>query len=171
MERFEFVLLVTLLRALVESLLTKWKPIFCFVDKDAKFPAEKDRYHLFVAYACPWAHRSLMTRALKGLEDVITVTVVHPVWKPTRPGVDEHAGWVFGDANGEPMTNVIGEGGPFPPAYPGNEPEPFFNAKDIRELYERAGDKDGKYTVPILWDKKQNTIVRYVGFILVWFCS
>lgn len=129
-------------------------------DKDAKFPAEKDRYHLFVAYACPWAHRSTMTRAIKGLEDVIGLTVVHPIWRPTRPGLDEHSGWVFGDPNGEPMTNAAGEGGPFPPAYPGNEPDPFFNAKDIREIYERAEDADGKYTVPILWDKKQNTIVR-----------
>jgi putative glutathione S-transferase len=131
-------------------------------DKNAKFPAEKDRYHLFVAYACPWAHRSLMTRAIKGLEDVISFTVVHPVWRRTRPGEDEHTGWVFGDPNGEPMTNAAGEGGPFPPAYPGNEPEPFLNAKTIRELYELAADTDGKFTVPILWDKKQNTIVRYV---------
>jgi putative glutathione S-transferase len=154
--------------------LTKWKPPCVFrpfvrspcvhlADKDAKFPAEKDRYHLFVAYACPWAHRTLMTRAIKGLEDVISYTVVHPIWGKTRPGgVDQHTGWVFADPNGEPMKNAAGEGGPFPPVYPGNEPEPFFNAKTVRELYELAADTDGKYTVPILWDKKQKTIVRYV---------
>jgi putative glutathione S-transferase len=104
-----------------------------------------------------------MTRAIKGLEDVIGFTVVHPIWRRTRPGEDEHTGWVFGDPNGEPMTNAAGEGGPFPPAYPGNEPEPFLNAKTVRELYELAADTDGKFSVPILWDKKQNTIVRYVG--------
>ena len=55
--------------------------------------------------------------------------------------------------------NSIGEGGPFPAAFPGNEPEPFYNSKTLRELYERAGDTDGKYSVPVFWDKKLNTIV------------
>lgn len=133
---------------------------FFFSESDARFPAEKDRYHLFVAYACPWAHRTLLTRALKGLEDVISVTVVHPIWQPTKPGTDDHTGWIFGKPEGEPLTNAIGKGGPFPPAFPDNEPEPFFDSSSIRELYERAGDTDGKYSVPMLWDKKQNTIVN-----------
>ena len=130
-----------------------------FSDKDAKFAAEKDRYHLYCAYACPWAHRTLLVRALKGLEDVISVTIVHPTWQKTRPGEDEHAGWMFGDANGEPITNKDGQWGSFPAAYPGNEPDPIGNAKSIREVYERANDVDGKYSVPVLWDKKLNTIV------------
>jgi putative glutathione S-transferase len=116
---------------------------------------------LYVAYGCPWAHRTLIVRALKGLEDVITVTVVHPTWRKTKPLDDEdtHQGWVFGNPNGDTFVNSIHLGGPFPPAYPGNDPDPVFNAFSIRDIYEKAGDTDGKYTVPILWDKKQNTIV------------
>jgi len=100
-----------------------------------------------------------MTRALKGLDDVISITVVHPIWQPTRPEKDAHCGWVFGNPAGEPLKNSAGEGGPFPAAYPGNEVEPFMGAKDVRGIYEAAKDTNGKYTVPILWDKKQNTIV------------
>ncbi|CAB9527339.1 Glutathionyl-hydroquinone reductase [Seminavis robusta] len=128
-------------------------------DEGAKFPPEKDRYHLFVAYACPWAHRTLMTRALKGLEDAISVTVVHPVWQKTKPEVDEHKGWIFGNPSGNSFPNADGKGGPFPPAFPGNEPNPFFDSLSIREVYDKAGDTDGKYSVPVLWDKKENTIV------------
>jgi putative glutathione S-transferase len=127
----------------------------------SKFLPEKDRYHLFVAYACPWASRALLTRAVKGLEDTISVTVVMPVWKKTKPDdpEDKHSGWVFADPNGEPYRNTIGLGGPFPASYPENEAEPFYNSKTVRDLYDRAGDTDGKYTVPVLWDKKLNTIV------------
>jgi putative glutathione S-transferase len=103
-----------------------------------------------------------MVRALKGLEDVISVAVVHPTWRKTKPDDDDdkHTGWVFGDPTGEPFSNSIGLGGPFPPAFPGNEPDPIFKSYSIRELYERAGDTNGKYTVPVLWDKKLNTIVN-----------
>lgn len=100
-----------------------------------------------------------MVRALKGLEDAISVTVVHPTWQKTRPEEDEHSGWIFGDPDGDYLRNKDGNGGPFPPAYPGNEPDPLGNAKSIREVYERANDVNGKYTVPVLWDKKLNTIV------------
>eukprot|EP00978_Attheya_sp_CCMP212_P029353 scaffold104015_cov37-Attheya_sp.AAC.1 len=59
----------------------------------AKFPPESGRYHLYVA--CPWAHRTLIVRALKGLQDAISVTIVHPTWKRTNPDVegDDHCGW------------------------------------------------------------------------------
>lgn len=128
-------------------------------EEGAEFAPEKDRYHLYVAYACPWAHRTLMTCALKGLGDTISTTVVHPVWQTTKPGVDEHRGWVFGNPDGEEFRNTNDKGGPFPASYPGNELEPFFGAKSVRELYDKADDTDGKYSVPILWDKKLNTIV------------
>jgi putative glutathione S-transferase len=119
-------------------------------DSDAKFPAENGRYHLFVAYACPWAHRTLITRAIKGLQDVISVTVVMPVWKKTKPDdpQDNHCGWVFADHDGKPYHNTIGLGGPFPAYYPENQPEPFYGAKSVRELYERSGDTNGKYEYP-----------------------
>jgi len=126
------------------------------------FPPEKNRYHLYVAYACPWAHRTLMTRAIKGLEDVISVTVVMPVWQKTKPDDpnDSHNGWIFADkTSGKVLKNPAGLGGPFPSSYPQNEEDPFYNAKSIREIYEMAGDKDGKYTVPILFDKWSQTIV------------
>lgn len=54
-------------------------------EEGAKFPPEKNRYHLYVAYACPWAHRTMMTRAIKGLQDVISLTVVMPGESNTSP--------------------------------------------------------------------------------------
>lgn len=130
-------------------------------EPNSKFPPAKGRYHLYVAYACPWAHRTLITRAMKGLEDTISVTVVHPVWQKTRPNdsSDIHTGWIFGAENGKPLKNTIGLGGPFPSAYPGNEPDPIHGCKTIREVYEHAKDTDGKYSVPVLFDKEQDTIV------------
>ena len=108
-----------------------------------------------VSYACPWAHRTLLTRALKGLQDTIDVTVVHPTWKPTKPDKesDGHTGWIFGDPDGKPFRNSAGRGGPFEAALEDTSPDPIYNSYSIRELYERAGDINGKYTVPILWDK------------------
>lgn len=130
-------------------------------EEGAKFPPESGRYHLVVAMACPWAHRTLITRALKGLDEVITVSVVHPVWQKTRPGdsKDKHLGWVFANPDGPPLVNTAGLGGPFPAAFPGNLPDPINNSFSARDLYDLAGDTEGKYTVPILWDKKENTIV------------
>jgi putative glutathione S-transferase len=145
--------------------------IFSLSDPDAEFPTQTGRYHLYVAYACPWAHRTLMTRALKGLEEAISVTVVHPIWQHTKPNLDQHAGWMFGqpsssdnnkdDTTTTPSTwkNLEGRGGPFPAAYPNNEPDPLMQAKSIREIYEAVGDTEGKYTVPILFDKHKKTIV------------
>ena len=133
-----------------------------WINKDESvFQPEPDRYHLYVAHACPWAHRTMIMRALKGLEDIISVTVVHPTWRKTKPNDpdDTHIGWVFGDPTGEAFSNSIGLGGPFPPCCPGNEPDPLFNSFSIRDLYEQAKDNFGKYTVPLLWDKKLKTIV------------
>jgi hypothetical protein len=128
----------------------------------AKFPPESCRYHLYVSYACPGSHRALIVRALKDLQDVISVTFVHPTWRLTNPNnpEDKHRGWVFGDPHGKPFPNTIGRGGPFPSAYRDTEPDPIFNAYSIREIYERANDTSGKYTIPLLWDKKLKTIVN-----------
>jgi putative glutathione S-transferase len=61
------------------------------------FKPESNRYHLYVAYACPWASRTLILRALKGLEDCISVSIVHPTWQKTKPldENDTHVGWTF----------------------------------------------------------------------------
>lgn len=128
----------------------------------AKFPPEAGRYHLYVSYACPGSHRALIVRALKGLDKVISVTHVHPTWRLTNPddSEDKHRGWVFADPYGEPFSNTIGRGGPFPASYHGTEPDPEFNAYSVREIYEQAKDNSGKYTIPLLWDKKLKTIVN-----------
>lgn len=132
-----------------------------FADPDAIFPSENNRYHLFVSYACPGSHRALIVRALKGLEDVVSVTILHPIWRLTKEGTsEEQRGWVFGNPEGKKFVNTAGRGGPFSSDFPGAEPDPFFNFFSIRDIYEEAGDKTGKYTVPLLWDKKGQTIVN-----------
>jgi len=98
------------------------------------FPAESGRYHLYVSFACPWAHRALILRRLKGLESHISLSVVH--W---FMGED---GWTFADGEG-----VI--------------PDPVLGADYLRELYVAAdGDYTGRVTVPVLWDLKTGTIVN-----------
>lgn len=146
-----------------ESLLpeTIWRD-FISSEEGAKFPPEPDRYHLYVSYACPGSHRALIVRALKGLEKIISVTHVHPTWRLTNPKdpEDKHRGWVFGNPYGKEFSNTIGRGGPFPPAYHNTDPDPEFNAYSVRGIYERAGDTSGKYTIPLIWDKKTKTIVN-----------
>ena len=98
------------------------------------FKAETGRYHLYVSYACPWAHRTLIFRALKGLEDVIDVSAVHPDM------LDD--GWTFG-------TN-----------FPGATGDGLHGAKFMRDVYTRADPKiSGRVTVPVLWDTQRDTIV------------
>lgn len=128
----------------------------------AKFPPEAGRYHLYVSYACPGSHRALIVRTLKGLENTVTVTYVHPTWRLTNPEDrdDKHRGWIFGDPFGKSFPNTIGRGGPFPPSYRNTDPDPEFNSYSIREIYERAEDTSGKYTIPLLWDSKLKTIVN-----------
>lgn len=98
------------------------------------FPAEPDRYHLYVSYACPWAHRTLIFRTLKGLEDIISVSVVHPLMPEES--------WVFGE-------------------YPGATPDHVNGYTHLYEAYKLADPNyDGVVTVPVLWDKQRNTIVN-----------
>lgn len=101
---------------------------------DAGFIAEPDRYHLYVALICPWASRTLIARRLKGLEAVISVSVVEPQL------LDE--GWHFGD-------------------YPGADRDELNGTEWLHQLYTRAApDFTGRATVPVLWDKKTQTIVN-----------
>lgn len=98
------------------------------------FKAEPGRYHLYVSYACPWAHRTLIFRKLKGLENLIDLSVVH---------------WFMGDQG---WTFKAGEG---------VIPDPLMNADYLHQIYTAAkSDYTGRVTVPVLWDKQQNTIVN-----------
>lgn len=117
---------------------------FISKDKSSQFPAESGRYHLYISYACPWASRCLSYVKLKGLDEAISYTAVKPKWERTKEG-DQHFGWVFPTSSTEE---------------PGAEPDFLNGARSIRELYELASSNySGKYTVPVLWDKKLKTIV------------
>ena len=97
------------------------------------YKPESGRYHLYISYACPWATRTLIFRELKDLQDHITVDIVHPDM------MDK--GWTFqqrGEAKGDSL----------------------FESKLAHEIYTRADpDATTRVTVPILWDKKTNSIV------------
>jgi len=104
------------------------------LDGNGSFKAEAGRYHLYVSLACPWAHRTLIMRALKGLESVITVSIVHP-------HMLEH-GWVYTDKDGATVDHVNGFSYHW-------------------QLYTAAQPNyTGRVTVPVLWDKRQGTIVN-----------
>eukprot|EP00270_Netrium_digitus_P000062 TRINITY_DN1008_c0_g1_i1.p1 TRINITY_DN1008_c0_g1~~TRINITY_DN1008_c0_g1_i1.p1 ORF type:complete len:414 (-),score=83.25 TRINITY_DN1008_c0_g1_i1:88-1302(-) len=113
-------------------------------DGSTGFPAVAGRYHLYVSFACPWASRCLAFLKLKGLDDIIGVTVVKPKWERTREG-EAHFGW--------PFSSVAGE-------EEGTEPDPINGAKFVRDLYEMADPASKKFSVPVLWDKEQKTIVN-----------
>ncbi|TXT07379.1 hypothetical protein VHUM_03099 [Vanrija humicola] len=121
------------------------------ITEGGKHPAEKDRYHLYVSYACPWAHRALILRALKGLEDIITVSVVHPHLL--------EGGWHFvpydlKDTPPAPMSEHNNK------TFPGATIDDLHHKGHLRELYELAEPEySARWTVPVLWDKKLNTIV------------
>ncbi|PTD01307.1 Ubiquitin-activating enzyme E1 1 [Fusarium culmorum] len=111
-------------------------------DANAKYPAEKGRYHLYVSYACPWACRTLIARKLKGLEDFISYSVVH--WHLGE------GGWRFVSKDeGVPGENVV------PDPIKGHES--FTHLKDV--YFESEKNYDGRYTVPVLYDMKTNRIV------------
>ncbi len=103
-------------------------------DGSSGFPAVGDRYHLYISYACPWAHRTLIMRQLKGLTDAISISAVDPLM-----GSD---GWEFSD-------------------FRGTVPDTINHTKYLREVYAIADSKyTGRVTVPILWDKKTSSIVN-----------
>lgn len=101
---------------------------------ESGFEAEPGRYHLYVAYICPWASRTLAARKLKKLDGLISVSAVEPALT--------NQGWRFGD-------------------YPGSDRDDLNGATYMHELYSRA-DRDftGRATVPVLWDKKRRSIVN-----------
>ena len=97
--------------------------------------AEAGRFHLYVSYACPWGHRALIFRHLKGLEDLIPVSVVHP-------HMLDH-GWELKDD------------------FPGATGDPLYGKSYLHEIYTRAKpDYSGKVTVPVLWDTQEEMIVN-----------
>ena len=99
---------------------------------DAGFAAESGRYHLYVSYACPWAHRTLIFRALKGLEPHISVSAVAPLMLTN--------GWEFGA---------------------GELQDPLYDSKFLHQIYTRnQSDYSGRVTVPVLWDKQREVIVN-----------
>jgi len=103
-------------------------------DADARHPAAADRYHLYVSLACPWAHRTILMRRLKGLEKAISMSVVDPIR-------DEDEGWAFREGEG-------------------HGPDPVKGFKLLKEAY-LATDPDyrGRVTVPVLWDRESERIV------------
>ena len=103
-------------------------------DGSSGFPAVSNRYHLYVSYACPWAHRTLIMLQLKGLTEAISISVVDPLMAED--------GWEFSD-------------------FPGTIPDTVNHARYLREVYAIADAKyTGRVTVPILWDKQTASIVN-----------
>lgn len=98
------------------------------------FAAEAGRYHLYVSYACPWAHRTLIFRQLKGLAPLIDISVVHP--------------------------DMLDDGWTFATGFSGATGDKLHGAVFMRDVYTRARpDVSGRVTVPVLWDKARNAIV------------
>lgn len=103
-------------------------------DGTTPFRPEQGRYHLYVAHACPWAHRTLIARSMLGLTRAISVSIVHPLML--------EQGWEFRDE-------------------PGLGPDPILGARALWEIYVAAKPTySGKATVPVLWDRKEKTIVN-----------
>eukprot|EP00980_Cylindrotheca_fusiformis_P001216 scaffold328_cov130-Cylindrotheca_fusiformis.AAC.30 len=131
------------------------------ISQDNKeYPPESGRYHLHIALACPWANGALAVMKLKGLDDAISYSVVHPTWQKTRPDddSDEHRGWVYKSPGDSPLSNSLGYG-----SFDCDDllsPDELTKAKSIREVYNMCGDEEGPFTTPILYDKKTNTIVN-----------
>ena len=130
-----------------------------WIKKGSRFAPESGRYHLYVSLACPWASRAVAVLNLKGLQDVVGLSVTHPTWQRTRPDdpEDRHSGWAFFRPDDPPVSNAEGHGS-FP--CDGCVVDTLHGVKFVRDLYDMANDTSGKYTVPVLWDKKEETIVN-----------
>eukprot|EP00238_Polyblepharides_amylifera_P009566 CAMPEP_0196574456 /NCGR_PEP_ID=MMETSP1081-20130531/4167_1 /TAXON_ID=36882 /ORGANISM="Pyramimonas amylifera, Strain CCMP720" /LENGTH=347 /DNA_ID=CAMNT_0041892481 /DNA_START=282 /DNA_END=1325 /DNA_ORIENTATION=- len=130
-----------------------------WIEEGGRFPPASGRYHLYIAYACPWATRCLAVLYMKGLQDTISLSVVHPTWAASRPDTpdDIHRGWQFADPTEVSAIPSPQGCGSF--STEGCIPDTVNGCKFVRDLYEIAEAKGGKYTVPILWDKQQKTLV------------
>jgi glutathionyl-hydroquinone reductase len=103
-------------------------------DSSSDFQVEAGRYHLYVALGCPWAHRTLIMREIKGLNDAISISIVDPIMSDK--------GWMFSEA-------------------PGSIPDSVNHAQYLQEIYLKANSEyTGRVTVPVLWDKQTQTIVN-----------
>jgi putative glutathione S-transferase len=108
---------------------------FVAADGSSGYKAEPGRYHLYISWACPWAHRTAIMRRLKGLEEAIGLSVADPIMR-------EEGGWAFSNGSGE-------------------FPDLLHGASYLREIYTRADPNyTGRVTTPVLWDKKEETIVN-----------
>ena len=105
-----------------------------FIDLNTKFTPDSGRYHLYVSLACPWAHRTLIYRSLKDLDNHISFSVVNPYMLEN--------GWTFEES------------------FPGATSDHLFSQKYLYQIYLKANPNySGRVTVPILWDKTNQTIV------------
>ena len=105
-----------------------------FIDKDSEFTPDSGRYHLYVSLACPWAHRTLIYRSLKDLNDHISCSVVNPYMLEN--------GWTFEES------------------FSGTTSDHLFSKQYLYQIYLKADSNySGRVTVPVLWDKKNQTIV------------
>ncbi|EFQ30689.1 glutathione S-transferase [Colletotrichum graminicola] len=124
-----------------------------FISKEpgSKFPPEKGRYHLYVSYACPWAHRTLIVRKLNGLEDVISFPVVH--WH-----LDLETGWRFPTSSEAEVDggNVV--------------PDPLHDGFTLlRQIYfDTDPNYSARFSVPVLYDKIQKVIVNNESSEILW---
>ncbi len=107
---------------------------FVVAEPAGEFPAVPGRYHLYVSYACPWAHRTIIVRRLKRLETVISMTIVDPI--------RDERGWAFTDS-------------------PGCGPDPVNGFRFLAEAYAATDPAfDHRVTVPVLWDRERRRIVN-----------
>ena len=111
-------------------------------DGSTRYAAAKDRYHLYVSLACPWASRTVIFRKLKGLEGTIGMTIVDPI--------RDDKGWAFRDPSGK-----------IPPGAPFESTDPVNGFQFLSEAYNATDPHfDQRVTVPVLWDKETNRIVN-----------
>ncbi|WVQ80423.1 hypothetical protein IAT38_002528 [Cryptococcus sp. DSM 104549] len=122
------------------------------IEPGGKFAPDKGRYHLYVSLACPWAHRALIVRKLKGLEDYFDVSVVHPHML--------EKGWHF-------VPKDLASATPAPASehnsqtFPNATADKVYGLSHVRDLYFKAQpDYSARFTVPVVWDKKNETIVN-----------